>query len=132
MKTTILALIMIVFVAGCTKIDYVGEEYPPTAQVDLFFTMDDVERDYKIMGHVVASADDLVSAGKMQEKIMEKARQKGADAVVILGLERYRAGETTSYTETTSTKGTKSSTTSSSDTSVKEKKEIQGTFLKYK
>ena len=132
MKTAVLALVLIVLVAGCTKIDYVGEEYPPTTKVDLFFSMDNVELDYKIMGRVVASADDIVSAGKMQEKIMEEARKKGADAVVILGLERYQAGETTSFTESTTTDGLKSSTTASSSTSVKEKKEIQGIFLKYK
>ena len=63
---------------------------------------------------------------------MEEARKKGADAVVILGLERYQAGETTSFTESTTTDGLKSSTTASSSTSVKEKKEIQGIFLKYK
>ncbi len=136
MKTALIAMVLIILFAGCTKIDYVGEEYPPTTRVDLFFAMDDIERDYKIMGHIVASADDIVSAGKMQEKIMEEARKKGADAVVILGLERYLAGESTSFTETTTTKetkkGLKSSTSASSSTSVKEKKEIQGTFLKYK
>ena len=129
-------MVLIILVAGCTKIDYVGREYPPTERVDLYFSMDEVEREHEIMGHVVASADDIVSAGKMQEKIMEEARKKGADAVVILGLERYRAGETTSYTENTTTKetkkGLKSSTTATTSTSVKEKKEIQGTFLKYK
>jgi hypothetical protein len=136
MKTAVLSLVIIVLVIGCTKIDYVGEEYPPTSHADLFFSMDDVERDYKIMGHVVATAQDIVGAGKMQKKIMEEARKKGADAVVILGMERYQSGESTSYNETSETKdtkkGSKTTTTATTSTSVQEKKEIKATFLKYK
>ncbi|MFQ5606903.1 MAG: hypothetical protein ACE5GA_03070, partial [Candidatus Zixiibacteriota bacterium] len=88
-------------VFACTKIDYVGESYPPTSHVDLFFSEDAVTVEHKVMGRLVAHADDIVSAGKMQKKIMEKARQKGADGVIILGLERYQSGETTSIEEKT-------------------------------
>lgn len=136
MKYAVLPLLLLIIIVGCTKIDYVGEEYPPTTHVDMFFSMDDIEQDYKIMGHVVASAEDIVSAEKMQKKIMEEARKRGADGVVILGLERYQAGSTTSYSESTTTKdtkkGLKSTTSASSSTNVKEKKEIKGTFIKYR
>jgi len=136
MKYAVLPLLLLIIIVGCTKIDYVGEEYPPTTHVDMFFSMDDIEQDYKIMGHVVASAEDIVSAEKMQKKIMEEARKRGADGVVILGLERYQAGSTTSYSESTTTKdtkkGSKSFTSASSSTNVKEKKEIKGTFIKYR
>jgi hypothetical protein len=72
----------------------------------------------------------------MQKKIMEEARKKGADGVVILGLDRYQAGSSTSYTETTETaetkKGTQSVTTATTKTDVEEKKEIRATFIKYR
>jgi len=136
MKTAVLSLVLIIMIIGCTSIDYVGEEYPPTTHVDLFFSMEDVEQDYKVMGQLIATADDVVSADKMQKKIMEEALKKGADGVVILGLERYQAGSSTSYSESTTTKdtkkGLKSTTSASSDTSVKEKKEIKATFIKYR
>lgn len=127
---------ILVFLLGCTKIDYVGEEYPPTSHVDIFFSLDDVERDYKMMGHMVASAGDIVSAEKMQKKMLEKAREKGADAIVILGLERYQSGEKTTYRETSETKPKKgkikTTTTATTSTSAEEKKEITATLLKYK
>lgn len=136
MRNAMLSFVLMVLVIGCTKIDYIGEEYPPTSHVDMFFSMDDVDRDYRVMGHVVATAPDLVSAQKMQKKILEEAQKKGADAVVILGMERYQAGESTTYTETTKTtdtkKGTKSTTTATSKTDVEEKKEIKATFIKYR
>jgi hypothetical protein len=136
MKYAVLWLILVIAIVGCTKIDYIGEEYPPTSLVDLYFSMDDVRLEYKVMGHVVATAHDIVSAEKMQKKIMEEARKKGADGVVILGLDRYQAGSTTSYTETTETaetqKGSQSVTTATTKTDVEEKKEIRATFIKYR
>ncbi|OFV89748.1 MAG: hypothetical protein A3G76_00115 [Acidobacteria bacterium RIFCSPLOWO2_12_FULL_65_11] len=32
---------------------------------------------------------------KVQKQIMDKAREKGADAVVIVGLDRYQSGQQT-------------------------------------
>ncbi|MCH7691239.1 MAG: hypothetical protein IIA17_09370 [candidate division Zixibacteria bacterium] len=129
-------LIIAICLSACTKIDYIGEEYPPTTHVDLFFDMDDVTREHKVMGNLIATADDGVSTEKMQKKIMEKARQKGADAVVIMGFDKYQSGETTSYRETTeegeTKKGkSKTTTTATSSTSVKEKKQIKAVFIKY-
>ncbi len=133
-RLTLVALLLLI--AGCTKIDYVGQEYSPTTQVDMYFSEGDVGRDYKVMGHLVATAGDIVSAEKMQKKIMEKARQKGADAVIILGLDRYTAGQSTNYSEKSVTEDqknkSKTTTTGSSSTSSEEKKEIRATFIKYK
>jgi hypothetical protein len=130
-------LIAVVVASGCTKIDYVGEEYPPTAQVEQFFSAGDVTRDYKVMGYIVASAPDIVSAEKMHKKLIEKARKVGADAVIIEGLERYTSGSNSSFTETseekTDKKGkTKTVTTGSSSTNSEEKKQIKATLIKFK
>ena len=129
-------LIIAICLSACTKIDYIGEEYPPTTHVDLFFDMNDVTREHKVMGNLIATADDGVSSEKMQKKIMEKARQKGADAVVIMGFDKYQSGESTNYRETTeegkTKKGkSKTTTTATSSTSVKEKKQIKAVFIKY-
>lgn len=135
MKIAVMYLAVMVLFIGCTKIDYIGEEYPPTSHVDLYFNEGDVEREYKVMGHLVATADDYVSTGKMQKKILEEAQKKGADGVIILNLDRYQAGESTTYKETTDTKetkkGTQSTTTATTSTKVEEKKEIKATFIKY-
>ena len=136
-KVTYLLLIILVAAAGCTKIDYVGEEYPPTAHVEQFFSANDVTREYKVMGYIVASAPDMVSAEKMRKKLIEKAQKVGADAVIIEGLERYTAGSNTSYTETsqekTDKKGkTKTVTSGSSSTNSEEKKQIKATLIKFK
>jgi hypothetical protein len=136
MRTRLALVALLLLIAGCTKIDYIGEEYAPTTQVDMYFSEADVTQDFHVMGHLVATAGDIVSAEKMQKKIMEKAREKGADAVIILGLERYTSGQSTNYHEKSVTKDdkdkTKTTTSGSSSTSSEEKKEIRATFIKYK
>lgn len=92
----------------------------------------DVTAEYEVMGRLVAHAGDLVSAEKLQKKIIEKAQAKGADAVVIEGLERYKSGESTSYTEETKRKRRGTETSGSSSTSSEMEKQITATFLKYK
>lgn len=132
MRAVILAAAVFIFFAGCTKLDYIGEEYPPTNHVDLYFSVDDVEQDYKVMGHVLATAGEFVSSEKMQNDIKKKAMEKGADAVIIEGLNRYQTGESTSYHEETKEKDGKVVTTASSNTSTEEKKEIKAVFIKYR
>jgi hypothetical protein len=119
-------------VPACAHLDYIGRSYPPTTRVDLFFSEADVKADYEVMGRVVAHANDIVSAEKLQRKIIEKAQAKGADAVVIEGLERYKSGETTTYSEDTKEKKRGTSTTGSASTSSTMEKQINATFLKYK
>ena len=136
MKAAIVSIMLLMSLAACTKIDYIGESYPPTNNVDLYFSEADLRMEYKVMGQVIASASDYVSAGKMQNKIMEEARKKGADAVVILGMERYHAGESQTYQETTETKeksgGTTSTTTATTKNEVQKEKEIKALFIKYR
>ena len=137
MKKLLVLVALVMVLASCTKIDYVGEEYPPTDHVDLYFSTSDAPAGHKVMGYIVASAPDMVSAEKMQKKMMEKAREKGADGLIIEGLQRYQAGSNTNYnessTEKTDSKGkTKTTTSGNSSTSTEEKKEIKGTLIKYR
>ena len=129
---TMLAIPALLFVAACAHVDYIGETYEPTRQVDVFFAEKDIPRDYRVIGKVLASANELVSAEKLQSKIVKKAQEKGADAVVLTGLERYKSGQHTDYSETTEDRGRKTRTHGHSSTSDEEKKEIQAIFIKYR
>ena len=100
LKGTVLAL-MVSQVVGCATIDYVGESYAPTPHVDLFFSLDDVPRDYRIIGEVRASGDQFVSASGLQQKLMERAQASGADAVIVLEVGRRLLLDQKEYTETT-------------------------------
>lgn len=133
MKRTGGWILALLLAGACAHIDYVGKSYPQTSRVDLFFSEDEVTQPYELMGKIIATGGDGVSAEKMQDQIMDKAQKKGADAVVITGLERYKSGENTNYSETTKQKDSKTSTTSGgSSTDSKSEKQITALFLKYK
>ena len=136
MKSVMFIVVVVLLLVACTKLDYIGEEYAPTDHVDLFFTETDIELDYKVMGRILATAGDFVDSEKMQKKIMQKAREKGADAVLILGLDRYTTVGPSTYSETTKTeeKGGKTvtTTTGSTSSSTEDKKQVEALFLKYK
>jgi hypothetical protein len=134
-KLSLIALAVMLTVS-CTKIDYVGKSYAPTATVDVYFSLEDIKGNYEVMGHLTATAGEFTSSEKMQEKIIEKAREKGADAVVILGLDHYIKDGGTSWSETTETEhtddGKKTTTTGSQSSNTEEMKEISARFIKYK
>ena len=129
------ALLMVV--TGCAHMDYAGQSFPPTQNVDLFYSEANVTREYTVMGELTGTGDQFVSSQKLQDQMVQKAREKGADAVVILGLEHFQSGSNTSYNENTTEGKTKkgktvSSTSGSSSTSSEESKRIRAILIKYK
>src|SRR5512134_2058924 len=76
--------VVVSLATSCATIDYVGETYQPTTHVDLFFSEAEVGRDYKVIGQVNATGDQFVTAAGLHQKMMVRARQIGADAVIIL------------------------------------------------
>ena len=117
----LLAVGLAVAAIGCTNIKYIGESYPPTNHVDVFFSEADINREYKVMGHVNATAGDFVSVEKMFEDIKKKAMEKGADAVVVLGLDENIVSESTTYEGTTEHEGKKTTETGKTTTSTTKK-----------
>lgn len=72
--------------ASCgTIVDYVGNSYPPSDKVDVFVTLPSVTRKYEVIGKGYANSAPMVRrvGERVQKKAVQKARSKGADAVVI-------------------------------------------------
>lgn len=131
------AILLVVLVTGCAHVDYVGESYAPTAQVDVFYSEANIPQEYTVIGEVIATGDALVSTSKMQEKIRKEAQKHGAHAVVLTSLEKYAAGEHSTWnqqeTESKDKKGRiHNNTTGSSSTTTDEKKKIRALFIRYK
>ena len=125
-------LMLAVFaLAGCVSTDYLGKSYAPTTHVDLYFDPADIKKEYEVMGELTAEAE-LGSAEEMQEKIMEEAMKKGADGVLLGGLDKVITGESTSSDTTTKDQGRKTTSTTTVSTSYSEKKVIKARLIKYK
>jgi hypothetical protein len=132
LKHTVPFLVLsVLFVAACAKIDYIGQSYPPTTHVDLYFSDADIREDYQVMGHVIAQANEGISIENLQKQLEAKAREKGADGIVIHGFDRIQTGETTVYNEETNRSIKKRRTTAITTTNAEEGRQIKAIFIKY-
>jgi len=74
------------FAVGCTSARYVGNSFSPTTAVDVYFSEEEIETDYTVMGHALGSGAWGASYAKIQEKLIKEAQHRGADAILITGL----------------------------------------------
>ena len=79
------AILAFLFVSGCASVNYVGDEFSPTETVDIYYSEDAIDKDYDLIGHGLGSGF-WVRNQKIQSKLIEEAKEKGADAILITGL----------------------------------------------
>lgn len=94
-KIMVVILSMILFFTACgddVDVDYLGDSYTPTSHVDVYFSEDDVTEGYLVMGHATADGGDTEV---LQETLIEKARDSGADGIIFEGFNRVETGEQT-------------------------------------
>ena len=73
------------FAVGCATVNYVGESFEPTTTVDVYFSKESIEKEYTVIGHAIGSSS-FGSNDTIQKKLIEEAKRKGADAVLITGI----------------------------------------------
>ena len=78
------------FAVGCATVNYVGESFAPTTAVDLYFSKESIEKEYTVIGHAMGSSF-FRSNDTIQKELLEEAKRKGADAVLITGIGKAHA-----------------------------------------
>jgi hypothetical protein len=87
----LLPLFLLLFlVSGCARVDYMGNSLPPTNKVDLYFSANDIEKEYYVLGMANAVG---IDPDNVQEKLIEKAKRNGADAILFLDFFQTTSGE---------------------------------------
>jgi hypothetical protein len=67
-----------------SSLEYIGAYFPPTENVDVFVSESAIKKPYDIVGKsVVPSEFAGLRMERMQRRAIVKARQKGADAILI-------------------------------------------------
>jgi hypothetical protein len=133
MPLQIFLLAFFALLTSCTTTDYLGKTYPPTQHVDVFYSPHDVTRAYEVMGEIRAEGDDIVSYASMQQKLVQEAMQKGADAILIEQLDMTETGSTTVENKTRERHRRRtSSSTAVSTTSIEKDRLITAKLLKYR
>ncbi len=88
------AVIFSFFLSGCVSYSYEGEALPPTENVTVYRNADKIERKYKVIGQAEVSGNyQDVSWERMHDKLISKAEDNGADAVLITARQVVRKGE---------------------------------------
>jgi hypothetical protein len=81
-------------VFGCSYINYIGKVYEPTKHIDVFFSEEEIAKEYIVVGHAITAVQIFVSTNKLQKKLIEKAKSQGSDAILITAIGRAN-GEVT-------------------------------------
>ena len=82
--------------AACATTDYVGETYPPTTHVDIFFDASEITRSYKTMGTAQTEGTEYLEFEAIEQQLVTDAMSKGADAIIISDMETITVGSTSS------------------------------------
>ena len=125
---TIAILVAAFILTGCVSAEYMGKTYPPTDHVDIFFSFDDIEGDYEVMGEIRAEAAEFLSMEKIQNKLMEEAMAKGGDAIVIEDWDKVIVSSSTTTQGEAEENKYKETTTST----VTTEKVVTAKLIKYK
>lgn len=95
---TLAAMAALLALSACTTdIDYFGESYPPTVNVECFFASNDIKRPYKTMGKAIATPGAFASKADFQNDIMNFARMHGADAALVETFQKVKTGQYTNW-----------------------------------
>ncbi len=91
-------VLLLALMVSCVSTDYVGKDYTPTTNVDVFFSEKDVKRPYEVMGIVTAEATEYQSSQQIEQELVKQAMAHGADALLIGEMQTVEVGTTTTST----------------------------------
>jgi len=76
-------LFLILPVGGCTSSTYSGTTASPTQRVDVYHSEAEVSRPHTSMGTIRTTASPSMSLGAIEAELVNQARQRGADAIIV-------------------------------------------------
>jgi hypothetical protein len=96
MKKNLFIALIALSLAGCggDPYKYFGKSYAPTNMVQMYFREADIPETYEVMGKMDIVMSAKKSTEKIQQKLMQVAATKGADAVIIDNFDQQAGGFT--------------------------------------
>ncbi len=108
---SIMLVLFIITLSNCASVKYVGQDFEPTTDIEVFYSAKEITGDYAVIGHALGVSL-FVSPDKIREKLETEAREKGANAVLIQGIAKGEVLITTGFATPES--------------------QVQASFIKYK
>jgi len=84
-------VLFLALLSSCSSlVTYVGDQYPATKTVDIYYSAHDVKKPFKVIGHM-AYPDGGTSM--VRSAFAAYGKKIGADAIVITGTENSKEGQ---------------------------------------
>jgi len=89
----VFVLLLAGFLTSCSSpVKYLGNDYPATTDVKIYFNAKDVGQPYEVMGKIYMAIEEDTKDSKIQKLIIDKAKKHGGDAVIMGDMTRIRSG----------------------------------------
>jgi hypothetical protein len=86
----ILAGLCLLLSSCVAMVTYIGDKYPPSTTVDVYYSAHDVTKNFKVIGHM---SYPNYGQENVKKAFIKYAQSIGADAVVITGTESTKDTE---------------------------------------
>lgn len=83
--TSVFLFLMLLSCSGPT-IHYIGESYPTSAAVDIYYDVKEVKKEYTVMGRMTNDKFIQYNLENVKKEMIKKAKLVGADAVIFYDL----------------------------------------------
>ena len=95
MKSFVFLGILLSTASCANKIIYYGRTYPPTDTVEIYFRESDISEANEIMGKATYEVTVRRNSDKVQNKIVARVKEKGADAILFDEIALTNTGSST-------------------------------------
>ena len=134
MKKNLLFLISALVLISCSSgVKYLGNSYPSTQEVKIYFAKSDIDRAYETIGKIYLDVGEKTKDEKIQNMILNKAKDHGGDAVIMGNLQTVRSGSVSGGAGASTRVGKKSSVgVGSNKSKVTNNLQMQVDVIKFK
>lgn len=80
----IVPIAFLLIITSCTPtISYLGDTYPVSQELDIYYDAQDIDRDYKVMGHLTHDLFINYNVELIRDEMIRTARTNGADGILF-------------------------------------------------
>lgn len=78
------SFLLIFVIVSCIPIEYIGDTYPPTNNLEVFYSEKDIRPNHNVFGHILGSD---ASFEDIKEQLKIDAMKRGADAILFTNID---------------------------------------------
>ena len=88
-KLRLLIILIVSLLTGCISTNFIGDTFPETEDVQIFFSVREIPNEFTVFGHIVTSTSNslFVSVEDLKIELVAEAKKRGADGIVINGID---------------------------------------------